>query len=103
MKNLSVIAAVVVTCSIAVTANANTHGGGDVSVAPAVHHSSSAPIAPTTTGAPRLGGMSSYPRSLPTTYRRSFECTPPDSFERGEFEKHACTAANHRRKLASQL
>jgi Putative peptidoglycan binding domain len=56
MKNLSVIATVVAACSITLTANANNHGGGDVSVAPAVHHSSSAPTAPTTAIAPRYGG-----------------------------------------------
>lgn len=61
MKNLSVIAGLAAACSIAVTANANPHsGGGDVSVAPAVHHSSSAPVAPTTAVPPRLGGATPH-------------------------------------------
>jgi Putative peptidoglycan binding domain len=70
MKNLCVTAGVVAAYSIAATANANTHGGGDVAVAPVAHHSSSAPVAPTTAVAPRFGGaMPHYYSSQALPYR----------------------------------
>jgi putative peptidoglycan binding protein len=66
MKPLFVIAAVLGAGSAAGFASGGNHSGGSVSAAPVAHSSSSAPA---TTVAPRLGGMSSYPRTLPTTYR----------------------------------
>ena len=69
MKRLFAIAAVMGASSAAGFASGGNQSGGSVSVAPVAHHGSSAPIAPATTVAPRLSGMSSYPRTLPTTYR----------------------------------
>jgi len=70
MKRCFVAVTVVTTSWITVMANGNTHGGGDVSVAPAVHHSSSAPVAPSTTVPPRLGGaMPHYYSSHALPYR----------------------------------
>ena len=76
MKHLMLIAAVLIVGAIPVFANGNNHSGDAVSAAPAVHHSSSAPVAPTTAVAPRsggvaprLGGMPNYGRPMSTTYR----------------------------------
>ena len=70
MKGRFVTAAVLTASWITLAANGNTHGGGDVSAAPAVHHSSSAPVAPSTTVAPRSGGgMPHYYSSQALSYR----------------------------------